>query len=1239
MRLRWMLKLWLCLIGLSIVGIVLPATTLAEFTNSGYAPDPIGLPGDCIGVTPPSGATPICCMSGYVWFDGATIQGAIVTVETASGTQQTLNTDFHTGSPYAYYKTALAGAPLNLVAGQTISVTATYGGYTQTISHTVQRGGQQVDLVLARQSVNDYRFQTKVWPSGALGSFRNPQALAVSQLENAIYVADSDNYRIQVIKNGIFQQSWGSIGNLVDEFARISDIGLDQQGFVYVVDAGNQRIKKIKADGQVVAIWDSDQGLNQPEKIALTPMNQLYGLSVDGSVDIINTLNGQHQAHWNYKLILNKPLGIIRDIAVDQYQQVYIVDGYYNAIYKFTSNGQYIGTIGSQQPGFRPKAVTINLEQNTLMVSDIWNQKIYTIAANGYTLEVLNNQNANDLALSATGKLYGLNQNRVQQIGSNGVIIQEWGSDATDQEIRKPDGIAINAQGQLYVVDQDQARIYQFDQQQQLIHSWGGFGNSNGQFNRPSGIAIDRQNNIYIADTNNHRVQKFNSQGQWLMSIGSYGIGNGAFDRPQGISIDQQNGEIYVTEYGNHRVQKFNQQGQFLLAWGGYGTSNGHFDAPIGIALGTDQLVYVVDSAFAASNTNHSRIQVFRKDGTWVKSWGNYGLLGHPRWLLIDENNHLWLSNAQHQGRMLQRFNSDGQPLQAFGSLGQANGHFNTPVGLAAYQQNLYVSDSLDRRIQILTPMRYTKPIATITWAGKLQLTLDTDRLVMYGRGFDSSQSSYTDVQYQWYFDGVLIGNQAVLDFDIQHASIGQHIVSLRVQNQAGESSEERFIEIRIYPVPQTTWTFLLYLVADSANDGSELLAAMDSDGLGQGLLARIRQLQAQNPNVHVNVVAQIDGYNQPTRRLTLQPDGTFSDQPIGEVAMDTSSGLADFISWGKTEKPAMYYYLAIAGHGNGIQGTAWDDSSGSNQYLRITELRAALDEVQIANQPVIDVLHFDACSMGLFDIAYELRHHVRYIVASQNLAWSFFLQDRYFAQTGEYTTPQSLATFIVETYANHADQLSLNPLAEQYPYTIALLNLARSETTLTALNQVAQQLITISSTNVAMRQHLAEIRQQSQKFDSDGSYEISPSDEYIDLVHWLERLQSSPELSDPTLQSAIQTSLNSLSGANPLILADASSGARYHMPSRYQSIPTDLSGANGISLYYPAPNSPSVPTSLWAEYRNHQRFSLTQASAWDEYLTLSLGPSALPPGQIPLPEPGYPFNQRHVVYLPISRK
>ncbi|HIM49197.1 MAG TPA: 6-bladed beta-propeller, partial [Dehalococcoidia bacterium] len=73
---------------------------------------------------------------------------------------------------------------------------------------------------------------------------------------------------------------------------------------------------------------------------------------------------------------------------------------------------------------------------------------------------------------------------------------------------------------------------------------------------RPQGLAIDGEGNVYVSEYGNDRIQVFDPQGRFLRKWESEGNGDGEFSQPQGLAIDSD-GDVYVSDQGNHRILVF----------------------------------------------------------------------------------------------------------------------------------------------------------------------------------------------------------------------------------------------------------------------------------------------------------------------------------------------------------------------------------------------------------------------------------------------------------------------------------------------------------------------------------------------------------------------------------------------------------------------------------------------------------------------------------------------------------
>ncbi len=264
-----------------------------------------------------------------------------------------------------------------------------------------------------------------------------------------------------------------------------------------------------------------------------------------------------------------------------------------------------------------------------------------------------------------------------------------------------PRGIALGADGSIYVSDSLNNKIWQISSQGMVINSWGDPGTGPGQFSEPWGIAVDASGNVYVADTWNHRIQKFDRQGKYLLSWGASGLvsvddpaGAGYFYGPRGVAVGPD-GNIYVTDTGNKRVEIFTSEGQFVRQFGGSGSAAGQMEEPVGIAVTSDGQVVVAD-------TWNGRIQLFSKEGQpvrqWaVSTWGRNNPEEKP-YLALTTSGTVLVGDPVN-ARIL-AFAADGTFLWSSGGSDQPSAGLTFPEGLAVSSDGtLYVADAHSGRV------------------------------------------------------------------------------------------------------------------------------------------------------------------------------------------------------------------------------------------------------------------------------------------------------------------------------------------------------------------------------------------------------------------------------------------------------------------------------------------------------------------------------------------------------------
>jgi DNA-binding beta-propeller fold protein YncE len=147
----------------------------------------------------------------------------------------------------------------------------------------------------------------------------------------------------------------------------------------------------------------------------------------------------------------------------------------------------------------------------------------------------------------------------------------------------------------------------------QLQRSWGEPGDGPGQFRLPHGIAVAADGRVFVCDREIDRIQIFSPDGEFLEQWTDT-------QRPTHLTFDAR-GNVYVTELAWHvgdnsysfgpvtkmrhaRFSIFDPKGKLLARWGTPDcTAPGSFAAPHGLALDSKNDLYVseVTWTFAVS--------------------------------------------------------------------------------------------------------------------------------------------------------------------------------------------------------------------------------------------------------------------------------------------------------------------------------------------------------------------------------------------------------------------------------------------------------------------------------------------------------------------------------------------------------------------------------------------------------------------------------------------------------------
>ena len=498
--------------------------------------------------------------------------------------------------------------------------------------YIVDQANQRIRMVSAAGTISTLAGNGTASFSGDGGastsaSLNQPSGVAVSSA-GVVYIADAANFRVRKITGGIISTvaGNGTSGNSGDggpatsaQLNTITGVTLDSLGNLYILEAndlraissGQSTIVKIaggptagySGDGgppnsatfQFLAAlaldssgangYLADAGNNRIRKITATTVTTIAG---NGSVDF----NGEGLPATSASVL------VPTWVTTNNLGSLVFTDNGSSSIRKVTLGTGILSTLaGTGLQGTTPDG--------------------------GTTAGPLNNPSSP--IFDAAGNIYFVERNKIRKISAgvystvansaNASGFAGDGGPATAAQLNTPAGLAVAANGDLYVADSLNNRIRVISAQSGTISTIAGTGAgtstgdgglaTNATLNNPYGLSLDGAGNLFVTELQGNRVRKIVLSNNVITTVAGNGgnlFADGVAATATGVSAPfsvfaDQSGNLFIADEAHNRVRKVTAATGIISTVAGNGIADFSGDGGLATSASVTPLSVTVDRA------------------------------------------------------------------------------------------------------------------------------------------------------------------------------------------------------------------------------------------------------------------------------------------------------------------------------------------------------------------------------------------------------------------------------------------------------------------------------------------------------------------------------------------------------------------------------------------------------------------------------------------------------------------
>jgi len=234
------------------------------------------------------------------------------------------------------------------------------------------------------------------------------------------------------------------------------------------------------------------------------------------------------------------------------------------------------------------------------------------------------------IAAGANGTIYVTDapNNRVLALQADGTLLYEISESASGIAVTEPTDLAIDSQGQLYILDAIEARILIFDDAGKYVRT---LLTDPDVLARSRGMHVDFQDRIWVVNTPWGRVLSFDQEGERLLDIQ---LRPGQDSQPVDVAVGLD-GKIFVTDASLQKLMRFAPDGRSEQAW----------DLTPSFTLFGPHLAVDEKGSIYLSDPSEAKIAILAADGQRIGEWalnGPDGMVPIPVGITVDSTGRIW---------------------------------------------------------------------------------------------------------------------------------------------------------------------------------------------------------------------------------------------------------------------------------------------------------------------------------------------------------------------------------------------------------------------------------------------------------------------------------------------------------------------------------------------------------------------------------------------------------------------